>query len=100
MPITRVFRVQIHEALRSEFEPKFNTLSKGIVENAPGCIRQTVLKPTKWNPNEYAMISEWASETDLIAFAGENWNKSVIPPDMEVFAENHSVSHFQSWETA
>ena len=98
MSITRVFRVQIHEELRSEFEPKFNTLSKGIVESASGCIRQAVLRPTKWNPNEYAMISEWESEADLIAFAGENWSRSVIPSGMEKYAEIHSVSHFHSWD--
>ena len=98
MSITRVFRVQVHAGLRPEFEPQFNTLSKGIVERAPGCIRQAVLKPTKWNPNEYAMISEWESEDDLIAFAGKNWNRSVIPSGMEKFAESHSVSHFQSWD--
>jgi heme-degrading monooxygenase HmoA len=97
MSITRVFRVQIHASLRAEFEPKFNHLSKGIVERAAGCIRLTVLRPTKWTPNEYAMISEWESEEDLTAFAGENWNQSVIPAGMEVYAESHSVSHYHSW---
>lgn len=98
MSITRVFRVQIHTESRSEFEAKFNTLSRDLVKSARGCIHQVVLKPTRWAPDEYAMISEWESENDLIAFAGENWSESVIPPDMEKFAKSHSVSHYQSWE--
>lgn len=99
MSITRVFRVQIHAELRSDFEPKFQTLSQDLVKRAHGCIYHVILKPTKWTPDEYAMISEWESEDDLIAFAGENWSESVIPPEMEQFAKNHSVSHYDSWET-
>ncbi len=98
MSITRVFRVEVHGELKSEFEPKFNSVSRDMVEKAAGCIRQRVLKPTRWTPNEYAMISEWETEADLMAFVGEDWNQSVIPPDMARYAKSHCVSHFQSWE--
>lgn len=98
MSITRVFRVEIHANLRAEFEPRFNSLSKGMVEQASGCIQLTVLRPSKWAPNEYAMISEWECEADLAAFAGNNWCESVIPIEMEKYANSHSVSHYLSWE--
>ncbi len=88
MMVTRIFRVEIDSDLRSEFEQKFNTLSRGMMENACGCTRLSVLKPTKWAPDEYAMISEWENEAALAAFVGENWNTSVIPSEMEKYAKN------------
>ncbi len=98
MSITRVFTVQIHADLRAEFETRFSSLSKSMVERASGCIHLAVLRPSKWAPNEYAMISEWESEADLVAFAGDNWSESVIPIEMEKYATSHSVSHYYSWE--
>jgi len=98
MTITRVFRVEIDTELRSEFEHKFNTLSKRMMENASGCNRLSVLRPTKWKSDENAMISEWENEAALAAFVGENWNTSVIPAEMEIYAKKHSVSHYTSWD--
>jgi len=40
----------------------------------------TSLKPAKWAPNEYAMISEWQNEAALISFVGE------------------TVSHYVNWD--
>ena len=96
--IVRVFKVQIHSSLRYEFEHDFDTLSKEMVKSASGCIHQSVLKPTKWAPDEYAMISEWKTESDLELFAGQNWCESVIPAEMEKYAKSHSVSHYTSWD--
>jgi len=97
MSITRVFCVEIDPSLRDEFEDKFSSISAGIVEEAHGCIRMAILKPSEWNPNRYAMISEWDNKSSLISFAGENWNVAVIPKDMEVYALEYSVEHFMSW---
>ena len=96
--IVRVFKVQVHSSLRDEFEHDFNTLSKKMMMSASGCIRQSVLKPTKWAPDEYAMISEWETESDLELFVGQNWYESVIPTEMERYAISHSVSHYTSWD--
>ena len=89
--------MEIESEIRLEFEEKFNSLSRSMVENAPGCIQLSVLKPSMWNPDEYAMISVWENEAALIAFAGEDWYLSVIPPEMKIYAKKHSVSHFRSW---
>ena len=70
--ITRVFRVQIPPGLREEFEEKFATTSIDAAESKKGFIRVSIHKPTKWAPNEYAMISGWENEESLIEFAGEN----------------------------
>ena len=97
MTITRVFRVTIEPTLRAEFEHKFSTLSQHLFERAPGCLSQSILRPTRWTPDEYAMVSEWESETALASFVGERWCEAVIPAEMEHFAKAYSVSHYSSW---
>jgi len=98
--ITRVFRVRIDPDLRREFEEKFSSISVHAVDAAPGFISVAILKPSKWTPDEYAMISQWEDEAALIAFAGAQWNQPVIPPGMERFVVECSVHHFQSWDQA
>ena len=100
MMITRVFRVTIDPDLRSEFEAKFSMLSRQLLQGAAGCRSEDVLKPTRWSPDEYAMISTWEDEAALEAFAGERWCDAVIPTDMERYARTWSVSHYESWESA
>jgi heme-degrading monooxygenase HmoA len=97
MTITRVFRVEIDPDLREEFEAKFATVSVHIAESADGNRSVTILRPTKWAPNEYAMISEWRNESALRKFVGENWNRGVIPKQMEEFVQTCSVHHYESW---
>jgi len=56
MTNTRLFTVEINSEFRKELKIKFATLFKGLFENASGCNRLTILKPTKWAPDEYSMI--------------------------------------------
>lgn len=96
--ITRIFRVKIYQELKNEFEEKFATISVTVVENAKGSISETIYKPIKWSPNEYAMISVWESEGALQAFVGEDWNRAFIPKEMEKFVAECWVHHYESWE--
>jgi hypothetical protein len=32
--------------------------------------------PTKWNPDDYTMVTIWESESSLEKFAGKNWNQA------------------------
>ena len=97
MPITRIFRIQIVPELRQEFEEKFSSVSVHVVNEALGFISVSILKPTKWAPDEYAMISQWENEEVLKAFAGVEWNHAVIPPGMEKFVVECWVHHYESW---
>ena len=98
MTITRIFRVQVHANLLPEFEEKFADISVNVVKNAVGSLSVTIARPTKWRPNEYAMISEWKDIESLSAFAGGEWNRPVIPTDMEKFVEKCWVHHYESWD--
>ena len=98
MPITRVFRIHIHAELRDEFEDKFADISVRAVQRAAGIVSVSILKPTKWSPNEYAMITQWTDEASLESFAGDDWNHAVIPRGMERFVKECSVDHYESWD--
>jgi heme-degrading monooxygenase HmoA len=100
MAITRVFRVRIDAALRREFEEKFADISVRAVKEAPGSLAVAILKPTIWTPDEYAMVSQWKDEESLRAFAGEQWNRAVIPNGMEKFVRECWVHHYEAWDSA
>lgn len=97
MAIVRIFRVEIDPNLRDEFEKGFATISVNAVKHSPGLLSETIQKPTKWAPDEYAMISHWASEVDLEAFAGSNWNQTIIPEEMAKYVINCWVHHYAAW---
>jgi len=92
--IIRIFRVQIYPELRADFERDFNTISVEAVKSHKTSLSCEIGYPTRWNPDEYTMITKWEKEEDLVAFAGENWNVSVIPDGMGKYAKHHSVTHF------
>ncbi|MEM7278755.1 MAG: antibiotic biosynthesis monooxygenase family protein [Pseudomonadota bacterium] len=97
MQITRVFKVEVRSELVDDFEEKFAAISVDITQSAPGNLSVDVLRPTKWTPYEYAMLSTWKDEASLQAFAGDNWNRAVIPDGMEKYVASCSVSHYKSW---
>lgn len=95
--ITRIFRVKVHEDLRTEFEEKFSSISVDAVSSLKGFISVSIMKPSKWTPCEYAMITVWEDEASLEAFVGENWNQAFIPDGMEKFISECSVHNYESW---
>lgn len=98
MAITRIFRVRIVPELREEFEEKFSSISIRAVNEAQGFLSVTILKPTKWAPDEYSMVSQWENEAALRGFAGEQWVHAVIPPGMKKFVIECWVHHYESWD--
>ncbi len=92
--IKRIFTVTIDPTSRSDFEKGFSTVSVQAVENCEGFISKEIGKPTKWNPNSYAMISNWENEESLVKFAGNSWNQAVIPEEMGKYVLSCTVEHF------
>lgn len=95
--ITRVFRVRVPAQLHSEFEGKFLSVSVPYVMARHGLISVVVGRPTRWQSDEYAMVSVWRSEADLRAFAGESWNQAVIPQGMEKYVSECWVHHYENF---
>ncbi len=98
MSITRVFRVRIDSDLRQEFESQFSSIALHRIHEASGFISATIYKPTKWAPDEYALISQWESEASLITYYGEEWNQAVIKRGAERFVVACWLHHYQSWD--
>ena len=96
--IIRVFQITINSEYRKEFERDFRTISVDTVQNHKGLISCQIAGPTKWNPDDYAMITYWEDEDSLEAFAGQNWNQVVIPPGMEKYPRASSVAHYKNDE--
>jgi len=94
--IIRIFQVSIRPEYRDEFERDFNTISIDTVQNYKGLISCHVGGPTKWNPDDYAMVTCWEDEDSLIAFAGDNWNQAVIPKEMQKYPKAFSVVHYKT----
>ena len=83
--IIRIFQVSIRPEYRDEFERDFNTISVDAAKNHKGLISCHIGGPTKWNPDDYVMITYWEDEDSLLAFAGKNWNQAIIPTEMQKY---------------
>jgi heme-degrading monooxygenase HmoA len=95
--ITRIFRVRVPARLHAEFEEKFLSVSVPYVHAAKGSVSISVGRPTQWAPDEYVMISTWESVSDLCAFAGEHWNRAMIPAGMERYVTECWVHHYENF---
>ena len=71
MSIKRIFRLRIDSDFRKEFDELFYSEALRIIHEAAGFISASIHKPTKWNPDEYAMVSHWENEASLKEFYGE-----------------------------
>jgi heme-degrading monooxygenase HmoA len=100
MSITRIFRVRIDSVFRQEFEDLFSSVALLRIREAAGFISASIHKPTKWTPDEYAMISHWENEASLKAYFGEEWNQAVITRGAEKFIVACWLHHFESWDQA
>ena len=92
--ITRLFRIRIKPDRRADFERDFIDISVSYVKKQAGYLSHTVGYPTAWQPNDYLLVINWRDEEALHAFAGEAWNKPVIPGGMEHYVVDCWVDHF------
>ena len=95
--ITRIFRVKVPVQHQPEFEKEFLSVSVPFVRGEKGLVSVSVGKPTRWRPDEYVMVSVWEDEGAVAAFAGENWNRAVIPKGMEKLIAECWVHHYENF---
>ena len=96
--ITRVFRAAVPIKLHAAFEEQFRAISVPLVASQPGLHRVTIGRPTRWNPEEFVMVSVWEDEESIAEFAGVAWNEPRIPSGMEDFITSCSVDHYENIE--
>jgi heme-degrading monooxygenase HmoA len=95
--ITRIFRVTVPAHLHGAFERDFLAVSVPFVKAASGLVSVSVGRPTRSRPDEYAMVSVWRDEGALAAFAGDQWERAVIPRGMEPYVSECWVHHYESF---
>ncbi len=98
--IARIFRVRVPAPLHAEFEEAFLSVSVPYVERAKGIVSVRVGRPTRFEPEQYFMLSVWRDENALRDFAGEEWSKAVIPSGMERFVKESWVHHYELFGSA
>lgn len=91
----RIFRARVPADLQHEFEQRFLSVSVPFVKAAKGFQSLSVGRPTRWQPDEYVMVSVWENEEALVAFAGDRWNQAVIPHGMEKYVSECLVHHYE-----
>ena len=96
--IIRIFRVCVRSEDQTEFARKFADISVNLVRAAEGNLGVVIGRPTDWTPNEYVMVSKWRDEHALVAFAGENWNRAVIPAGMEPYIKECWIHHYRAFD--
>ncbi|HLW51598.1 MAG TPA: antibiotic biosynthesis monooxygenase family protein [Candidatus Angelobacter sp.] len=93
--IVRVFRALVHPGKQAEFEAKVRELSIPLVKAQRGLVAFYSGRPLESNPEEFAMVTLWESLAHLKAFAGEDWNHSVIPEEERPLLAESFVHHYQ-----
>ena len=92
--ILRVFKVNVIEELREEFEDKFRTAALGVVDNHEGMLSAEVGKSLTDGDTEYFMISVWKDLESIKRFGGDTWEEAIIPEHMLKYMANYSLKHY------
>jgi len=93
--IIRVFRAKVRPGKQEEFERLVRDQSIPLVTRQKGLIAFYSARPFGSNSNEFVGVSVWKDISDVKAFAGSDWEKSVIPADELPLLETTSTNHYE-----
>jgi len=79
--IFRMFRATIRPGKADEFKEMLQRLSIPMVKAAKGMLGYYVGEPLDPAVPEFTVTTVWEDLDSLKAFAGENWNRAIIPPE-------------------
>ena len=79
--IFRVFRATIRPGKADEFKEMLQRLSIPMVKAAKGMLGYYFGEPLDPAVPEFTVTTVWEDLDSLKAFAGENWNRAIIPPE-------------------
>jgi quinol monooxygenase YgiN len=93
--IFRVFRAVVRPGKADEFKEMLERLSIPMVKAAKGMVGYYVGEPLDPAVPEFTVTTQWEDLDSLKAFAGENWNRAIIPPEeMPLIAESF-IHHYR-----
>ncbi len=93
--IARVFRAKVRPGKQAEFQQKVEQLSIPLVKAQKGMLAYYPGKPLDPASDEFVMVTLWEDLGALKAFAGENWNRPIIPEEELPLLEQTFVHHYE-----
>jgi hypothetical protein len=93
--IIRVFRARTHPGKQADFETKVKELSIPLVQSQKGLLAFFSGRPMESSPDEFVMVTVWKDLESLKAFAGIEWNVSVIPEPERPLLQSSAVHHYE-----
>ena len=93
--ILRVFRANIRPGKSDEFRGMLERLSIPMVKAAKGMLGYYVGEPLDPALPEFTVTTLWQDLESVKAFAGENWNRSVIPPEELPLIAESFIHHYE-----
>lgn len=98
--IIRVFRVEVHDGKRGEFEHFFRDTALPLTKSQPGLVSVTAGVPRPETPNEFCMVMVWKDLEAMKAFVGEDWRNPHIHADEAELVRERSIHHYELAEPA
>ncbi len=93
--IVRVFRAKLRPGKRSDFERHCRVNALPLMRAQPGCLYVLIGEPQSNLPDYISVVSLWRDLQSLQAFAGEQWQQSLILPGEADMLERVSVAHYE-----
>jgi quinol monooxygenase YgiN len=93
--IIRVFRAKVRPGKGEEFLRLVKEQSIPMVKKQTGVLAIYAGSPVGSNRDEFTVTTVWKDLKHLKAFAGDDWEKSVIPPDELPLLERTWIDHFE-----
>lgn len=93
--VIRVFRAQVIRACKSGLGKRSSSCRFHLWKAKKGLVASYSGKPTEAAPDEFVMVTIWRTLADVKAFAGENWNRSVIPDEELPLLSETFVHHYE-----
>lgn len=94
--IVRVFRARCKEGQDTAFEALLRRESVPAMSRARGLVALYPGRPVT-RSGEFVMVSVWATEDALHAFAGEDYERPILFGDEATVVESCDVQHFEAF---
>lgn len=95
--IIRIFRAVILPDRHQTYENFLLNTAIPLVRSQKGVLETSIGRPTAQAPNEYVFVSTWQDLDALKQFAGEEWDKAVIQPELVPLLQECFIHHYEQF---
>ena len=95
--IVRVFQAQLKAGKRGAYERICREHALPLMRAQPGCLSALIGASRPDRADQIVVVSVWRDLQSLQAFAGEQWQESLILPGEADLLERVSVAHYEDF---